>query len=343
MRRAAGAGADRDRGWLPGRRDRRARARGRCRHRPARRQRLRRLRRHRGLQAASSATTRSSSSSRATSSSSSSPPTSATLLSLEGCLSGNAPGGAGLHRQAGARAVREARRDEAGAGRLRARDIPQPVRDPGRQAAQASRPRRPRRAGSAPRRWPRSSARRQGLSRAEQRAAGAAAAQEVHDRLPAADSHARHPLRPVRRAALDDPTFVNSVVFDSRTARRARSRASPISSRAPTSALISVRLRPDLSEAERREAIDLIRDGGRRPGLPDPRRRVRGQRRARRRRRPRREALERDLRPARRGAGGHGADAGAGLQAAAAAAAARVALGAAAIVVRPARRCSAAR
>ena len=56
-----------------------------------------------------------------------------TLLSLEGCLSGNATAAEGAEIPG---AVRRARRDEAGAGGLRARDLPQPVRDPGGQAPQ---------------------------------------------------------------------------------------------------------------------------------------------------------------------------------------------------------------
>ena len=148
-------------------------------------------------------------------------------------------------------------------------------------------------------------------------------AQEVLTALPAADPPARDRLRP-DRAARGSTTRPSSARSSSTRPRRAsRSRASRSSGRAPTSAQILVRLRPDLSEAERSEAIDLIRDAVGDPALRDPRRRVRGQRRAGGRRRARRGALERDRRAAGRRAGRDDADPGAGLRPAAAAAAAR--------------------
>jgi hypothetical protein len=102
-------------------------------------------------------------------------------------------------------------------------------------------------------------ARRDGLSRDAATAAGEAAAQEVYTafvqrilRLGAEYGQSGLPR-------LDDPKFVSSVVFDSREPGQPKARFAYLfpSSEA---ALISVRLRPDLDDAERREAIKLIRE-----------------------------------------------------------------------------------
>ena len=58
---------------------------------------------------------------------------------------------------------------------------------------------------------------------------------------------------------LDDPTFVSSVVFDPATPGEPKPRFS-IFWPSADAAQILIRLKPDLSEAERSEAIDLIRD-----------------------------------------------------------------------------------
>ena len=58
---------------------------------------------------------------------------------------------------------------------------------------------------------------------------------------------------------LDDPTFVSSVVFDPATPGQPKPRFA-IFWPSADAAQILVRLQPDLSEAERSEAIDLIRD-----------------------------------------------------------------------------------
>ena len=102
-------------------------------------------------------------------------------------------------------------------------------------------------------------ARREGLGEADQQLAAEAAAQEVlaafQQRLLALATRYGQTGIP----SLDDPTFVSSVVFDARTPDQPKSKFSYLfpSSEA---ALISVRLQPDLSEAERREAIELIND-----------------------------------------------------------------------------------
>jgi hydrophobe/amphiphile efflux-3 (HAE3) family protein len=58
---------------------------------------------------------------------------------------------------------------------------------------------------------------------------------------------------------LDDPTFVSSVVFDQSTNGQPKPRWS-IFWPSDSAAQILIRLKPDLSESERREALDLIRD-----------------------------------------------------------------------------------
>ena len=63
-----------------------------------------------------------------------------TLLSLEGCLSGNVARRRGVHRRAGAGAVRGDRRLEARPGGARRRDVPEPVRDQRLEAAAVADP-----------------------------------------------------------------------------------------------------------------------------------------------------------------------------------------------------------
>ena len=123
--------------------------------------------------------------------------------------------------------------------------------------------------------------------------------------------------------SIRDPQFVRAVVFDNRfTEPIPKSKFSAFFP-SSESAAISVRLRPDLTEEERREAIDQIREAVCRGRLPDPGRLVSRLGRARPRRRPDRRAPGPDHDPLDRGARGDGADAGARLRAAAAPAAAR--------------------
>ena len=70
---------------------------------------------------------------------------------------------------------------------------------------------------------------------------------------------------------LDDPTYVSSVVFDTRFAGGIPKARFSYLFPSEKSALISVRLRPELSEAERGEAIDLIRQA-----VADPAFKLRG-------------------------------------------------------------------
>ena len=101
-------------------------------------------------------------------------------------------------------------------------------------------------------------ARRQGGTEAEQRAAAQAAAQQVMTdfQQQLIDLAIRYGQTGLPR--IDDPTFVSSVVFDSRNPGQPKARFSYLFPSAD-SALISVRLRPELTESERREAIDQIR------------------------------------------------------------------------------------
>ena len=101
-------------------------------------------------------------------------------------------------------------------------------------------------------------ARRQGLSRTDQRAAAQAAAQEVMTgfQQQLLDLAIQYGQTGVPR--LDDPAFVQSVVFDSRSPGQPKPRFSVFWPSAEA-AQILIRLEPDLSEAERSEAIGQIR------------------------------------------------------------------------------------
>jgi hydrophobe/amphiphile efflux-3 (HAE3) family protein len=101
-------------------------------------------------------------------------------------------------------------------------------------------------------------ARRSGLSVAQQQQAGLAAAQAVYARLEAQLRELAVRYGQFSVPSLDNPRFVQSVVFDSTTLGEPKSRLSYLFPSAEA-ALISVRLRPELTEAERGEAIDQIR------------------------------------------------------------------------------------
>jgi uncharacterized protein len=101
-------------------------------------------------------------------------------------------------------------------------------------------------------------ARRQGLPRSQQRAAAQAAAQEVITAFQQQliELAIRYGQTGIPR--LDDPTFVQSVVFDSRNPGQPKPRFSAFWPSADA-AQILIRLRPELSESERGDAIDQIR------------------------------------------------------------------------------------
>jgi hydrophobe/amphiphile efflux-3 (HAE3) family protein len=100
---------------------------------------------------------------------------------------------------------------------------------------------------------------RQGLDRTEAQRAAEAAEQSVIQAFTAQTQELATRYGQTGLPSLTNPTFISSVVFDSRFADGTpKSRFSYLfpSNR---NALVSIRLRPDLSESERAEAIDLIR------------------------------------------------------------------------------------
>ena len=245
------------------------------------------------------------------------------VLALEGCLSGNVP-------KKGLRSCRPCAASSPSSTpprRCTARgpsSTPRRARSPTSSsppeasAAQADRAAEPR-AGSRPRR---------GDPPAEQERLAQAARQAVQAQFlqQALQLGLRYGLTDVPR--INDPSFVSTLVFDSRAATRARpSRASPTCSPSKNAALIQIRLRPGLSEEERRRAIELIGEATGQKAF-QPKRGGRALHRHRRagghggagRRRP-----ELDLRAAGGGAAAHGRHAGAGVPLAPAAAAARAA------------------
>lgn len=181
-----------------------------------------------------------------------------TMLALEGCLSGNAAGGQVFADQPAPEACAALAESKPArvvygpatflnqfveqAGRILEQQR-QAVEEQARQAATAAA----------------TEARDQGLSRAGQRAAAGAAAEQVQaaftDQLLALGTE--YGLSGLPR--LDDPRFVSTVVFDSRTPGQPKSRFSYLFP-SEDSALISVRLRPDLTDGERADAIELIRE-----------------------------------------------------------------------------------
>jgi uncharacterized protein len=100
----------------------------------------------------------------------------------------------------------------------------------------------------------------QGLPKSEQQQAAQAAADEVGRRFQARLLRAAAQYGITRLPRIDDPLFVSSVVFDTRqppgTPKARFSYLFPNRD----SALIAVRLRPDLSNSERGRALGLIRD-----------------------------------------------------------------------------------
>jgi hydrophobe/amphiphile efflux-3 (HAE3) family protein len=181
-----------------------------------------------------------------------------TLLSLEACLSGNAPGGRVVADQpapAPCAALADTKpvqvvygpatflnQSAIQAGKLLKAQARNAVKQARTAAAQAA-----------------ARAESQGASEEEQQEVARATATQVVNQfyqqmLQVAVRYGQNLGPPT----IDDPRFVSSVVFDSRRPGQPKPRFSYLFPTAD-SALISVRLRPDLSEGERREAIDLIR------------------------------------------------------------------------------------
>jgi hydrophobe/amphiphile efflux-3 (HAE3) family protein len=180
-----------------------------------------------------------------------------TLLSLEGCLSGNVDGGkvftdapapepcAEIAEEQPAQAVLGGatflNQSAIQAERL-LREQSEAVVEQARAAAAAAA----------------EEARAQGLSDPEVEQAAAAAAQEILVAFEAQIQQLAIEYGQTGLPALDDPTYVSSVVFDPTTQGQPKPRFS-IFWPSTDAAQILIRLKPGLSEAERSEAIDLIR------------------------------------------------------------------------------------
>ena len=103
-------------------------------------------------------------------------------------------------------------------------------------------------------------AKRQGYDAKGQRQAAVSAAGAVESRFQQqiVNLGVRYGLTSLPR--IDDPRFVSSVVFDSRLAGNIPKARFSYLFPSPDAALISVRLRPDLTEAQRHQAIGLFRE-----------------------------------------------------------------------------------
>lgn len=179
------------------------------------------------------------------------------LLTLEGCLAGNAPGGQVITDQpapepCAALAGSKPARVVYGPATFLNQFAIQAGRLLGEQAKAATAQARQAAAAAVAR------AQRQGLSRAQQQVAAQAAAQEVLNAFKEQvyTLALRYGQTGVPR--IDDPQFVRSVVFDPAQPDQPKARFSYLFP-SNQAALISIRLRPELSESERREAIDQIR------------------------------------------------------------------------------------
>ena len=107
---------------------------------------------------------------------------------------------------------------------------------------------------------------RQGLSEEEQQRAGQAAAQQVTASFQSSLAQLALQFNLTKLPAIDDPEFVSRVVFDpTKPAGTPKERFGYLFPSA-NAALISVRLRPDLSDDQRHEAISLIKQA-----VSDPR------------------------------------------------------------------------
>jgi uncharacterized protein len=179
------------------------------------------------------------------------------LLALEACLSGKAPGGRVFRDEpapapCAALAESRAARVVFGGATFLNQSAIQAERLLAQQSSAAQQQARAAAARAA------LDARRQGLSESDQRAAAQAAAQEVLTAFQqqVLDLAIRYGQTGIPR--LDDPTFVQSVVFDRRSPGEPKPRFSAFWPSADA-AQILIRLRPELGETERREAIEQIR------------------------------------------------------------------------------------
>ena len=102
-------------------------------------------------------------------------------------------------------------------------------------------------------------ARRQGLSKQEQLANANAAFQEVMTQFQQQLIQAATKYGLSGVPTIDDPNYVSTVVFDSRLGGNTPKARFSYLFPSPDAAMITVRLRPDLSQAERERAIELMR------------------------------------------------------------------------------------
>jgi uncharacterized protein len=102
-------------------------------------------------------------------------------------------------------------------------------------------------------------ARRQGLPEDQQTAAARAAGQEVLAQFQQQVLNLAVRYGQTGPPSFDDPRYISSVVFDTRFAGGVPKEKFSLLFPSPESAQILVQLRPDLTEGERREAIDLFR------------------------------------------------------------------------------------
>jgi hydrophobe/amphiphile efflux-3 (HAE3) family protein len=102
-------------------------------------------------------------------------------------------------------------------------------------------------------------AREEGLSEAEQQAAARAAGEQVLSEFQRQLLNLAVRYGQTRLPSLDDPQYVSSVVFDTRFAGGVPKERFAYLFPSPEAALISVRLRPGLTDAERGRAIELFR------------------------------------------------------------------------------------
>jgi hypothetical protein len=180
------------------------------------------------------------------------------LLSLEGCLSGNVPGGAVFTDEPAPEPcarIAEAKPAQAvlGGATFLNQSAIQATEVLRAQSRAAVREARAAAAAAA------QNAQEQGLSEDEQRAAAQAAAQEVLTNFQQQIIQLSVDYGQSGLPRLDDPTFVSSVVFDPADPGQPKPRFS-IFWPSADAAQILIRLKPDLSDSQRSEAIDLIRD-----------------------------------------------------------------------------------
>jgi predicted RND superfamily exporter protein len=187
------------------------------------------------------------------------------LLGLEGCLSGNVPKGAtppgGAAGPCGRLAATKPARVVYGPGTFINSSVTELTEQ--LQAQTRARAAQAERANQAARRL----ARAQGRSAAEARRLGREAEKLVYAQFAREllTLNAKYGLNLTGAPKLNDPDFVYQLVFDpARGARQPKARFAYLFP-SPDSALVSVRLKAGLSDAERSDAVALVREAVRMP------------------------------------------------------------------------------